>query len=311
MTQSDLQRSPSSIDEPPASSRRRFGAPLAAAVAVLAVVGGVVAYQVLGDDDPSSSSDKPEQASDPDANFLSGQAPTSELVQGLWRVDNDHRVLLFGEDGTFRYTDLGQVVTSPSVTGTWALDGDEITLTTTETEQAGCIGDFFTVRASLPSAGSLNMVYQDASTGGCAVMRPRQWVLERLLPGEDSFYQETVFSADRGWDPLTASTQDLQGLWLAEAGAGYAIELGADGEYAVLDGSTTPVDYGVWSFGDQELALTSAAGSPACGKGDQLVLTGMEVINPGTAVFRGDVARNDCQGNWVAKAWFLVPHLGS
>jgi hypothetical protein len=308
MTQSDLQeaRTPSTPETDRRRGRNRY---LGAAVALvlLAVAGGVTAYQVLGDDDPSSSSDKPEQVPDPDANFLSGRAPNGALVQGIWRVDNDHRVLAFHADGTFAYTEQGNVFTAPSSTGTWALAGDEITITTTSTTKAGCIGDFFTVRASLPATGSMHFVHSAASPGDCSPMVPRQWVLEQLLPSE--FFKDFVVSTERGWDPLTATPRDLQGFWLAEAGAGFAIELGPKGEYVVAGGGGEPVDHGEWSFGDQELVLTSGSNSPTCDQGDRMAITGMETVNPGTPAIRGTVSQNTCQAPWTSAAWFLIPDI--
>ena len=308
MTQSDLQeaRTPSSSQPDRRRGRNRYlGA--AVALAVLAVVGGVTAYQVLGDDEPSSSGEKPEQKLDPDATFLSGRAPSGALVQGVWRVDNDHRILAFHADGTFGYTEHGHAFTAPSMTGTWALAGDEITLTTTSTTEAGCIGDFFSVRASLPATGSMHLVQSDASPGNCSPMRPRQWVLEQLLPNE--FYKDFVMSTERGWDPLTAKPRDLQGFWLAEAGAGFAIELGPKGEYVVVGNDGEPVDHGEWSLGDRELVLTSGSDSPSCQQGDRMAISGMQIVNPGTAGIRGTVSRNDCDAAWTAPAWFLIPDI--
>lgn len=307
MTQSDVQARNSSekgASSAPGGRRRLVG--IAAAVGVLAAIAGVTAFAVMNDDEPSSSK-SPDPPFDPHASFLVGEPPTGEQVQGVWRVDNGAQVWLFHQDGTFGFTEVGNIYTTPSLAGTWTLSGEELTLTATSTTQDGCIGDFFRLRASIPEPGLMRFVQTDVSTAGCSPISPRQGVLEHLLPAETS--TDLVFSTVPGFEPLT-DRKILPGFWLAEGG-GYGLELNKNGEYVVADESALPVDHGSWSYVDGDLVLTSDKSSSECDAGDRLVLSGVQWVNPGTDAIRGRTTQNACGVPWTPAAWFLIPDSGS
>ncbi len=109
--------------------RRRTVAVVAAAAVVVAGV-GIGAFQALSDDDatvtPASGG---EPAADAYADFLVGEAPTPENVNGFWRVDNGTIMVRFQTDGTVQFSDQGAVISDPVTIGTYTIDGDTIAVT--------------------------------------------------------------------------------------------------------------------------------------------------------------------------------------
>ena len=106
---------------------------MVAAAAAAAVVVGVAARQGLRTDDaspsPANDGPRPRRAlSTDDEGFLSGSAPTLDLVRGVWRLDNARLVMSFTADGAIRFDEAGRLFTSPAVDGTYAIDGDLITV---------------------------------------------------------------------------------------------------------------------------------------------------------------------------------------
>jgi hypothetical protein len=51
-----------------------------------------------------------------DEAFLTGDAPTPDLLRGVWRKDDAHLLLRFTEDGEVRFDDSGSVPTRSRTT---------------------------------------------------------------------------------------------------------------------------------------------------------------------------------------------------
>jgi hypothetical protein len=222
-------------------------------------------------------------------------------------VDNGSTSLLFGEDGTMRIDDLGALYSHPAMTGTYTIDGDLITVTV-EDAQPECIGTEFGVRASLPDPGIIRFVQGTAPTVACLALPVGQQVLEQVLPTSPGM-ADMVLSTEHGWTPLLEEAT-LYGDWQAEGG-GYLLEMAPGGAYYVVDEAADVVDRGRWSLRGSDLTLTSSARSTRCSDGDQLVLGGMEYVDPGTSVLRATVEQNGCGVPWTPTAWILIPHVGT
>ena len=154
---------------------RRTG--VAAAAAAAAVVVGVAAWQGLRADDasPSPANDGPTPApsqsvSADDEAFLSGGAPTPDLIRGVWRLDDSRLVMSFTADGAIRFDEAGRLFTSPAVDGTYAIDGDVITIEV-DGGGAGCAGQTFAMRASVPKPAPCTS--STPSVARVAARRPR------------------------------------------------------------------------------------------------------------------------------------------
>lgn len=309
VTEADLREARSAVNERIASRRRRDRLRTvtvgAAAAAVLAAVGTTAFLALDGDDETARLAGPGAGLPDPDADYLTGSAPTVELLVGVWRVDNGVTVVKFDQDGTVRFDDHGTLFSDPVTTGTYAVDGDLITVTTRDDDQTGCIGTTLALRASFPERGAMRFVPSDTS-GACAPLPPGRGVLEQVLPTSRSM-AELVLSADLGWKPLSDEAV-LNGVWLAEGG-GHVLEMDPGGAYYIADDSGEPIDSGQWSLLDADLMLTSSAGSAACGEGDRFVLGSVEWIDAGTSAIRGTVKENACGGAWTPVAWLLIPHV--
>lgn len=307
MTEPDLRVARNKVDERIDIARqrgRRRTITAAAAAAVVATVVGLTALQTLGGDNDSAPPANPPTI-DPDADYITGDSPTAELLDGVWRVDNGQVLVQFSEDGTVRFDEHGTLFSSPLATGTYEIDGDLISVTATG---AACPGEESAMRASLPEPGILRFVSHQSSFGVCSALPRGRQILEQVLPTSRSL-AGLVFSTDRGYGPLSERSF-LYGDWQAEGG-GYVLEIVRGGDYYVADESGEPVDQGQWSLRGADLTLTSSALSAECGEGDQLVLGSVEQVNPGTLGMRGTVERNACGGAWTPAAWILLPHLGS
>ncbi len=310
VTGSDLWEARTAVDDLIESRhrrpRRRTAALTAAAALAIGAVGVTAFVDLDGGDQASQLAGPGPDLSRPDTDHLTGSAPTPQLVRGVWRVDNGETMVRFDEDGSVSFDDRGTLFSRPVTTGTYAIAGDLVTVTITGDDQAECIGTKVAVRASFPEPGLLR--YEPTGTFACAPVPAGQGALEQLLPTSRGM-AELVFSQDTGWQPLSDTTA-LHGVWLAEGG-GHLLQLGPDGSYYVVDDSGKPVDVGRWSFRDAALTLTSSDRSTMCSQGDELVLSQVEWVDPGTTAFRGNVAKNGCGGGWTPLTWILVPHRGS
>jgi hypothetical protein len=156
------------IDVKRRQSRHRMVAAVAAAAAVVAV-GGVIAAQALDDDsgkaEPANTPTAPAAPSE-FADFLTGEAPTNALLDGVWRLDNGLLSFRFAGDGTVWISDQGKVFGHPAVTATYDVDGYDITFTTTEAPDPACVGQQFVVPASIAQPGTLH--YASTKSAACA-----------------------------------------------------------------------------------------------------------------------------------------------
>ena len=106
VTESDLRDARDAVDERIDSRRqrdRRRTVIAAAAAAVLIPVAGIRRVPDAGrrrQVGTAAAKPGPTVAVDPDADFLTGDAPTAQLIDGVWRLDNGDLLMLFGEDGT-------------------------------------------------------------------------------------------------------------------------------------------------------------------------------------------------------------------
>jgi hypothetical protein len=306
VTDSELLEARKAVNERIQRSRIGVGtiAAAAAAVAVL-VAAGVGAFLMLGDDNQASQPATGPDDSDPDTAFLTGAAPTSQLIKGVWRVDNGKILLKLGADGSVRFDDQGTLFSHPATTGTYAIDGNVITVTTTQSAQQSCVGTTYAMRASLPKVGALRFISSQATASACSPLPVGRGELERVLPTAASL-AELVRSTDPGWKPLSGKGT-LYGIWLAERG-GHVLEMDPDGAYFIADESGDPIDRGAWSLRGADLTLTSSAGSVKCNPGDRLVLGSLEQIDPDTTSIRGTVRQNACGGAWTPATWILFPN---
>jgi hypothetical protein len=287
--------------------RLRRLAPAAAAVVALGVAGGTAYMTLGGDDDAASQPANPPAESDPDADYLIGNAPTAQILNGVWRLDNGHVTVKFREDGGVRFDDQGTLFSHPSVAGTYAIAGQRITVTVTDNTKTNCVGTTFAIRASLVEAGELRYV-PDSAVGDCFPLPPGRGAWEQVLPTNNKNLAALVFSTDKGWRAL-ASKAEIYGVWLAEGGR-FLLEMDRGGTYFVADVSGEPVDSGQWSLRGTDLTLTSSAGSARCTSGDKLVLGAVQWENPGTPALRGTLRQNTCDGAWTPPAWIQLPNLG-
>ncbi len=314
VTESDLRDAREAVDHRYDSRRqqgRRRIVIAAAAAAVLIPVAGFAAFQTLGSDDksaPQPAEPGPTDAVDPNADFLTGDAPTAQLIDGLWRLDNGELLLLFGEDGTVRFDTHGTLFSDPVMAGTYEIDGDLITVTTTDDARSECTGPDLTMRASLPESGLMRFVRSDSSSSACSPVPPGRLALEQVLPTNNDL-AELDFSTGPGWEPLSDKAV-LYGVWMAEGG-GHVLEIDPDGAYYVADETGGLVDGGQWSLRASDLTMTSSAAAGECSEGDRFVLGGVEQVNSSTTGLRGTVEQNTCGGAWTPRGWGLLPHQDS
>jgi hypothetical protein len=284
-------------------SRVLLAAGLAAAAAVIAVA-GVIAVETLGGADarpqPLNTPSAP-SVSKQDADWLIGDPPTTASLNGVWRVDDDAVLMRFSEDGRVWFSDRGRLYGHPSTMGTYEVAGYEITITTTNDADSGCVGQKSVLRASMFELGILR--YAFSGDTDCAPVPYGRQDLEQALPTSEAL----IFRNENGWRPLPADTE-LDGDFIAEGG-GYILELNRGGDYFVASAFGDVVDRGRWNRQARTLTLTTttSAGTPTCAEGSKLVLRGLETLNPGTVVFRGRTAENTCNAPWTPTGWLLIP----
>lgn len=288
-------------------SRRRTVAGLVAAAVVIPIVGVAIARST-GDDGTAPPvkpvSPTPTAIKASDDHWLTGDPPTDELVQGVWREDNGYVSIRFSPSGAVAFDENGRLFDAPAFVGTYEITGDVIGIEV-DGGRAGCAGASFAMRASVTKAGEMRFVPTDAGTGTCTMSQIGVWgTWEQVLPAGPVFTSMRI--PDKlPWEPVQRS---LFGMWAAEGG-GYALEIDRDGSYYVVGESGKPVDRGQWSYRNARLTFTSSADSVECSKGDQVVVRDMEQANPGsgTVGLQWTVEQNTCRGGWAAKEWFLIP----
>jgi hypothetical protein len=310
VTESDLRIARDAVMERIDNRRsrgRRLTVIAAAAAAVLVLILGVVAFQTLGGEAKTAPPADQGPTSDPFADFLTGRAPTTDRVQGVWRLDNGGVLMRFAPPDLVSFDTSGRLFEDPGVQGRYEIDGDLIIITV-DGGPASCAGQEFAMRASLPGPGIMRFVHTQPGTGNCASAQNETWVMEQVLPAGPIF-AKYVLSTESGWQPLTDKSA-LFGSWFAEGG-GHVLELARNGEYHVAAGSGEQVDYGEWSLRGSQLTLTSRPDSVECSAFDELVLGGVEYIDPGTTAIRSTVRKNSCGAPWADAVWILIPHDGS
>ena len=92
--------------------RRRTVAVVAAAAVVVAGVGFAAVQTLVGDDGTVVPAGGGGPTDDVYADFLTGEAPTPENLNGFWRVDNGNTMVRFQTDGTVQFSD--KVPSSPT-----------------------------------------------------------------------------------------------------------------------------------------------------------------------------------------------------
>jgi hypothetical protein len=280
---------------------RRRG--LVAAAAAAAVVVGVATWQGLSGDDasPSPAPAGPSIApSDEDQAFLTGDAPTTENLPGVWRLDNSHWLFMFTSDGGFRYDETGRLSAHPRAYGTYAVDGDTISVDV-EGGSAACAGKAITLRAVVTPNGPLHVLPEGSDPSSCGAPFGAQWVLEPVLPA--GYYSELQTIPSGNWPP-PAGYSDVQGTWYDPTG-GYLVELRDDGTYSTITGTTELTDRGTWTADPSltRLSLVSGADSPTCREGDRFILDNLRVKDFGRLNLEGDLGRNDCDVAWNGEGW--------
>ena len=288
--------------------RRRSGVAAAAAAAAVAVILlGVAAYFTFGGADeaapPAAPGPSTAAAIDHHASFLTGRAPAPELLEGVWRLDNGGVLMRFAAPDLVSWDRTGRLFEDPGVQGRYAIDGENITITV-DGGPAGCGGQEIAVRASLPSPGTMHLVYTEPGQGPCNGAEHERWVMEQVLPAGPVF-TELDFSGLSGWRPLLDPAR-LHGTWSA-VGGGYALELAANGEYHVATGRGEQVDYGDWELTGSRITLTSRPDSVECSANDRLVLDQVEYLDAGTTAIRHTAQENTCNAPWADRSWFRIP----
>jgi hypothetical protein len=304
VTDSDLREARAAIEDRIESDEqsgrnRTFLAAATAAVVVGAL--GFTAFQALSENDATVTPAGGGESVDAYEDFLKGEAPTYENLNGFWRVDNGNAMVQFQQDGTIHFSDKGAVISDPVTIGTYEIEGD--TITVTASDAPGCVSPEWTMRAALPEPGVANLVLSDQQLGTCQKLAPTI-ALHQVVP-TGSILAGMGGSGLRGWESTT-DRKWLFGDWMAEGG-GYLLELTRDGNYYVVDDSADVVDNGRWRFRNSALELFSRTESPQCEEGDWLVLGNLEQVNPGTTMIRGTVEQNDCRGTWTPESWIRIP----
>jgi hypothetical protein len=309
VTDSDLKEARSALHdriEDSHGGRSRVFLAVAAAAAV-ATVGAVIAFQTLGDDGGKAQPARPPAPtlSQAELNYLTGSAPTPELIQGVWRLDDGIVSVRFGADGTVDFSNSGELFGHPDTTGRYTIDGKIVTFTTTTTGEPDCVDATYVMGVSISRSGDMRYALPGGDAARCAPLTVGRLRLEHALPTSKSL----TFTNIRGWEKMGAGTE-LYGDFIAEGG-GYVLELGRDNAYYVAADLGGVVDRGQWHLQGRQLVLTSVAASPRCAPGDTLVFDELEMTAPGTLAFRGTVKQNACGGTWTPTGWVRIPNINS
>lgn len=307
MTDSDLRVAREAVAERSSTERQRGRRRTLAAVAAAAVaipVLGVTAFRSMdGEDDTAPASPAP-ASPDSDDTRPEGSAPTAELVQGVWRVDNGTTVVRLSSAGEFSLDDSGQLFSDPFLSGTYAIEGNLVTFSV-ESGPAECAGQTIDMTTSLPETGSMRML--KSPNVGCALEQNGQWLMEQMVPLRSDFLNSFAVPATGNWKPL-AGAAVLHGLWVPVDG-GHVLEMDPDGAYFVADESGKPIERGQWTLRDADLTFSPSMVSEGCS--EQIVLGGVEQVGGGTINIGATVIGNPCGSGWAASGeWFLLPHVG-
>jgi hypothetical protein len=309
VTETELRQAREGVDELIVERRRRDRGRLVAGIVAAAVVLpvlGVTASRALETDGSPSPAEQPDPADSLPAiadGFLDGEVPTSETLGGVWRVDNGTVVMQFSPSGDFALDNRGRLFDRPALTGAWSVD-DGVVSVVVEGGTAGCAGDDFELQARVPRANTLNVAHLRPGSSGCVLLQESRWVLEQLLPTNN--YADFVGGPQR-MEPFEAEGADMSGVYFLEGGR-YLLELDRGRTYSVV-GESGRVDSGTWSVGDGRLELTSAGVDGRCEVRDRLAWEPLLKADPGTPMYRGTVATNDCKAPWAVDAWFRVPDV--
>jgi hypothetical protein len=292
-----------------ARSDRRTRATLmaVAAAAVVAALVGVAWWAVDTWSDRTQPADEPEE-------FLDGQPPTPDLLEGIWVSAGDgsdgtlaglagREVIRFSREGTFLGTsnDGGYLHdTPPSEFGDYTINGRRVTFT--NDGGAWCEpGARWSWQAAVPSDGLLHVVWHESldADNDCAGEDRSEETFVRVSPSSAGSPGITALEPGSGQE-LTLTPYGVRGLFLQEGGE-YLLSLNhEDGTYA-LDSRgelfDDPADSGTFELDDdaRTLTLTSDSSSRECTEGDQLVMQDVvpEELHP-RAALRGDVATDTC-----------------
>lgn len=302
VTQSDIEQAKVQVEDrierTGRGRRRRTALAISAAAAVAAgAVGVVVVTDPWGEADPAPAGSGPDQSD----TSLDGEAPTSESLQGVWRVDNGVTLVSFTGEGEVGMDTRGQI-TDPEISGTYTLEGDQIVVDFEAGAGPGCNGEVV-FSAAVLEQGEMQMVAFDELPDGCVLDQSGQWVLEHVLP---TSREMAGFGPPRsgGYGPLERAV--LPGFWLV-VGGGHGLQLTPDGTYSALDDSGEVVENGRWQLDGDKLSLT--ADTTEC----RIVLGDTQHINPGTDMLRGELTEYRCEMPWVSgdggdtMAWFQIP----
>ena len=313
VTESDLWKAREEVDVLIVERRRRTGrrtaAGAVAAAAVLAVA-GIVAFETQGDDTRTTPSGPGPSTSERDAAFLTGKAPTPELIEGVWRLNDGRSLILFRADGTLRIDQHGTLFSQPVTTGTYEIAGDEITMAM-DTGPIGCAGETYAMRASLPETGDLRFIPAEEGDGSCSTVPHWRGDFEQTLPTNSQFLAGLRTSRQEMHamrPPARASL--LHAEWMAQGG-GYLLELTRGGTYYVAGDSGDVLDHGLWRLtgSNSKLSLVSDEASTTCDPGDRLVLNELGYVEGGTSIISGTVEQNTCGGGWTPETWLLLPNV--
>ncbi len=310
VTESDLRSAREGVDERITSRRqrdRRRILAVAAAAGVVIPILGIAAFQTLRGEETAPPVSPVPTSPNPDDAFLTGSAPTPDLLQGVWRVDNGTLLARFSPPNLLFFDNGGRLFDNPAVEATYEIAGDLIHVSVNG-GLAECAGQTFAMRASLPEPGALRFVYTQPGASNCSSAQGERWVLEQVLPTSEGLAELDV-PTKANWKP-PASVPALHGDWMAEGG-GYLLEISPEGAYYVSDESGEAIDRGRWLGRGSELTLTSSTESAECAKGDRLVLSGLELLVDRTTAMRGTLEQNACGGEWASSVWMLLPHEGS
>jgi hypothetical protein len=303
---------------PPGGHRRVVVASVAAAVVVVAVIAvwlgfsdGEDALEPAGTAPSSAPSGADTELTADEEAFLAGEAPTPELLAGVWRLDNpttSRMLYSFTADGQISYDDTGQLSAAPLVSGTYTIEDDVITVAI-ESGLADCAGQSLLVRAAVNDTGGLNVLPSTATqAGSCGIPIRPQWVLERILPASEDLEGGLTVPEGAGWDP-PPDADAVAGDWLDSTGT-VIVELRPDGTYTALMGHGEVADLGTWTLdaAASELSMVSAGDTGDCAKGDQVVLDKLRQKDVGALVLQADAQRNECGLLWTGNGgWLLAP----
>ncbi|QZY30353.1 hypothetical protein [Nocardioides coralli] len=281
--------------------RRLAVAGVATAAAAITVVAVVAAGVLSPDREPEPTGPAP---TDPGAlsGLLPGQQPTTDLLTGVWRKDDDVLLVRFLPGGEVRLDSEGTLFADgrPSA-GRYEIDGDTVTVRMAE-DSTDCAGESFAMGAVVPRPGTMQLIFTSEATGSCLAEPGEEWRLEQILP-TSTLYDGYEFSGTgESWPAPTAS--QLHGVWYLEGG-GHLVQLTADGQYVVVDGTAEAADRGRWTWqqAGASLTLTSSDASASCDAGDRLVLREAGLTEIGGPNLQSTIEGNTCRAPWAVDRW--------